>query len=58
MNKVLLHTNVLIYSVDEDSKYFQKVQNLLCSENIELYTTSENISEFIADMSLWNSGYS
>ena len=29
MSKVLLDTNVLIYSIDEESKYFKKAQNLI-----------------------------
>lgn len=47
MNKLLLDTNILIYSIDEDSKYFNKSQNLF-SEHFELYTTSKNLSEFLS----------
>lgn len=47
MNKILLDTNVLIYSIDEGSKYFKKAHNLF-SEQIELYTTSKNLSEFLS----------
>ncbi len=29
MSKVLLDTNVLIYAIDEESKYFKKAQSLI-----------------------------
>ena len=48
MGKVLLDTNVLIYSIDEESKYFKKVQDLISEQNIDLFTTSKNLSEFLA----------
>jgi len=47
MSKLLLDTNVLIYSIDEGSKYFSKAQKLF-SEPVELCTTSKNLSEFLA----------
>jgi predicted nucleic acid-binding protein len=47
MSKLLIDTNVLIYSIDKDSKYFDKAQKIF-SEQIELYTTSKNISEFLS----------
>ncbi|QQS36769.1 MAG: PIN domain-containing protein [Ignavibacteriales bacterium] len=47
MSKLLLDTNVLIYSIDEDSKYFRQAQNIF-SEEHELFTTSKNISEFLS----------
>ncbi len=47
MSKLLLDTNVLIYSIDEGSKYFKKSQTIF-AEHSELYTTSKNISEFLA----------
>ena len=37
MSKVLLDTNVLIYSIDEGSKYFIKAHSIF-SEQHELYT--------------------
>jgi len=46
MSKLLLDTNVLIYSIDKDSKYFTKAQNIF-SEQHELFTTSKNLSEFL-----------
>ena len=47
MSKLLLDTNVLIYSIDEGSKYFQKAQDIF-SKQLELYTTSKNLSEFLS----------
>ncbi|MBV6421511.1 MAG: hypothetical protein DAHOPDDO_02786 [Ignavibacteriaceae bacterium] len=46
MNKILVDTNVLLYSIDEDSKYFDSAQKIF-SEELELYTTSKNLSEFL-----------
>ena len=46
-NRLLIDTNILIYSIDVDSKFhLQSIKLLLNSEN-ELYTTSKNISEFL-----------
>ncbi len=42
MNKLLVDTNILIYSIDEGSKYFQRSQNIF-SDQVELYTTSKNL---------------
>ena len=47
MSKLLLDTNVLVYSIDEDSKYFNKAHNIF-SDQYELYTTSKNLSEFLS----------
>ena len=48
MNKVLLDTNVLIYSIDEDSKFYSQTNKLIIESNFELYTSSKNISEFLS----------
>lgn len=47
MSKLLLDTNVLIYSIDEDSKYFIKAHRIFLEQH-ELYTTSKNLSEFLS----------
>jgi len=39
--------NVLIYSIDKDSKFFNKAQGLF-SRDFELFTTSKNLSEFLS----------
>lgn len=48
MNNVLLDTNILLYAIDEESKYFKSVQRLLNSDTINFFTTSKNISEFLS----------
>lgn len=48
MKKILIDTNILIYSIDKDSKYFQQSHNLLLDSNLQLFTTSKNLSEFMA----------
>lgn len=46
-NKILLDTNILIYSIDADSKYHKKSLEILLHPEYELFTTSKNISEFL-----------
>lgn len=46
MNKILLDTNILVYLIDEESKYFEKSQNIIQNTNLTLYTTAKNLSEF------------
>ena len=48
MNNILLDTNLLIYAIDEDSKYYNSVQKILDNESNNLFTTSKNISEFLS----------
>lgn len=48
MNDVLLDTNILLYAIDEQSKYFKSVQRLLSADKINFFTTSKNISEFLS----------
>lgn len=48
MNKILLDTNIMIYSIDEESKYFTKAQTLISNPNFEFYITSKNLSEFLS----------
>ncbi len=48
MNNVLFDTNLLLYAIDEDSKYFNSVQALINDNALNLYTTSKNISEFLS----------
>jgi len=47
MNRLLVDTNVLIYAIDEDSVYFKKSRKIFFDENVSLFTTSKNISEFL-----------
>lgn len=47
MNKILVDTNVLIYSIDEDSIFHTLSKKLIQNTNYSLYTTSKNLSEFL-----------
>lgn len=48
MNNVLLDTNILLYAIDEESKYYKIVHRLLNSDTLNFFTTSKNISEFLS----------
>ncbi|MHB9012883.1 MAG: type II toxin-antitoxin system VapC family toxin [Ignavibacteriaceae bacterium] len=50
MSRILLDTNLLIYSIDKDSKYFEKANSFFSDPKHELFTTSKNLSEFLAVM--------
>jgi len=55
MNKsILVDTNVLIYAVDEDSKFHEGALNLLSNSQNNLFTTSKNISEFLVVLTRHN----
>ena len=47
MNRILVDTNVLVYSIDEDSKFNSRAVKLLTDPSFNLYTTSKNLSEFL-----------
>ena len=46
-NQVLVDTNIFIYAVDEDSQFHHESLALLSNGELNLYTTSKNISEFL-----------
>ena len=48
MSKIFIDTNILIYSIDEDSRFYSKSQAILFDSNFDLYTSSKNLSEFLA----------
>ena len=48
MNKIFIDTNILIYSIDEDSKFYSKSQEILFNSNSQLFTSSKNLSEFLS----------
>jgi len=48
MNKIFVDTNILIYSIDEDSKFYSKSQEILFNSNSQLFTSSKNLSEFLS----------
>jgi predicted nucleic acid-binding protein len=47
MNKIIVDINVIVYSIDEDSKFHTISRNLLQNPENILYTTSKNLSEFL-----------
>lgn len=59
MSNVLLDTNILLYAIDEESKYFNSVQNLINDDSMKFFITSKNISEFLSVITrIPNSGIS
>ncbi len=46
-NKVIVDTNILIYTVDADSCFHEQAINFLSDSILKLFTTSKNISEFV-----------
>ena len=48
MSKLLVDTNILIYGIDKDSKFFDRSRNILDHSDNQLVTTSKNIFEFLA----------
>ena len=47
MSKLLVDTNLLVYTIDEDSIYFKEAQKILLDRSNDLYTTSKNLTEFL-----------
>lgn len=47
MNKILLDTNILVYSKDSRSVFHSKAQELLATQN-DFFVTSKNLSEYYA----------
>lgn len=58
MSKLLIDTNILIYGIDEDSKFFKKSRQILDNPVFEhqLFTTSKNLVEFLT-VTTRSSGY-
>jgi len=48
MEKIILDTNALVYLVDSSSSFSELVKNFLAAQEYDYYTTSKNISEFLA----------
>lgn len=47
MNRILIDTNVMVYFIDEDSKYHKICNELLNSEN-KIFISSKSLAEFFA----------
>lgn len=56
MNKLLLDTNILIYAIDQESKFFTDARKVLESSDYHLLTTSKNLSELLTVITR-SSGY-
>ena len=49
--KLVLDTNILVYGINEESKYYEEIRNLLESNQYSLFVTSKTISEFVSVLS-------
>ncbi|MDZ7693708.1 MAG: PIN domain-containing protein [Balneolaceae bacterium] len=56
MSKLLIDTNIFVYGIDQDSKFFSRSRNILDGSAYQLVTTSKNLLEFLAVVTR-NSGY-
>jgi predicted nucleic acid-binding protein len=48
MNRVLIDTNIFVYSLDKDSIYYNRSRKIINDKSLNLFTTSKNISEFLS----------
>ncbi len=46
--KVLLDTNILIYAIDQNSKYYKISINILKNMRYELFVSTKNIAELLS----------
>lgn len=56
MSKLLIDTNILVYDIDRESKFFNQSRNILDHSYNQLVTTSKNLLEFLAGVTR-TSGY-
>ncbi len=47
MNRILIDTNVFVYGIDRDSKYYRQAKNIIDQRERSLVTTSKNLTEFL-----------
>jgi len=47
MTEILLDTNVLVYALDQDSRFHLWASRFFHDENVQCVVTSKNISEFL-----------
>jgi predicted nucleic acid-binding protein len=47
MSRVLIDTNIFVYGIDEDSKYFDQAKQILDQKEKQLVTTSKNLIELL-----------
>jgi predicted nucleic acid-binding protein len=51
---LVLDTNVLIYGINEDSEFFDRVREVLEDRQYSFYVTTKTISEFVSVLSKLN----
>lgn len=56
MNNLLLDTNILVYGIDQESRYFDVARRVLNQSDMKLVTTSKNLVEFLTVVTR-SSGY-
>lgn len=56
MSRVLIDTNILVYGIDKDSKYYDQAKKILGQRDKQLVTTSKNLIEFLTVVTK-SSGY-
>jgi len=47
MSRGLIDTNIFVYGIDEDSKYFEQAKQILDQTEKQLVTTSKTLIEFL-----------
>jgi len=47
MSRGLIDTNIFVYGIDEDSKYFEQAKHILDQTEKQLVTTSKTLIEFL-----------
>ncbi len=57
MNSILLDTNVLVYAIDSNSQFNIRSQAIFQKQDVELFTTSKNISEFLSVVTRGENSY-
>lgn len=56
MTCLLLDTNILVYGIDQESRYFDAARHILNQSDMKLVTTSKNLVEFLTVVTK-SSGY-
>jgi predicted nucleic acid-binding protein len=46
--KLVLDTNILVYGINKESKYFDTIRNVLDSEDYSFFITTKTVSEFVS----------
>ena len=49
--KLVLDTNILVYGLNEESRYFDKIREVLESNQYSFFITTKTISEFVSVLS-------